>query len=375
MRAPTVRDPEGLTRRLARWCTDRLRAEGVPLDEPVTVELLGSPTSGNSNLTLPFTVSFTAAGTPGHEDLVLRMQVPEHQIFQDADVLREHRVLEALDAVPDVPTPSPRFVEADAKVLGAPFFVMARVPGTVPAGTPSIHVTGWLPQQPPAARRRAWEHALRALAALHRLDWRARAGFLVDGPVGTTLEQRLAHLSRWYEWARAGRSYPTASAALSWLHEHRPSDPGPPVLVWGDARVGNIAFGSDHRVVALLDWELASIGPPEIDVGWWLAMEEFQTAAHGVAPLPGWPDRAETVARYEALTGRRLRSLRWYEVLAAWVLTVTVIRMADIGVAAGRIPPGNHMGEGNLPAQMVARWLDLPVPDLDPAYAARRGLA
>ena len=56
------------------------------------------------------------------------------------------------------------------------------------------------------------------------------------------------------------------------------------------------------------------------------------------------------------------------------MLTVTVIRMADIGVAAGRLPADNQMGTGNLTAQMLARWLDLPVPDLDPHYAARRGL-
>ena len=62
-------------------------------------------------------------------------------------------------------------------------------------------------------------------------------------------------------------------------------------------------------------------------------------------------------------------------VLCAWVLTVTVIRMADIGVAAGRLAPSNRMGHGNLTAQMLARWLDLPVPELDPDYAARRGLS
>ena len=134
-------------------------------------------------------------------------------------------------------------------------------------------------------------------------------------------------------------------------------------------------FGEDHRVAAVLDWELASIGPAGIDLGWWLAMDEFQTTAHGIAPLPGYPDREATIERYAKLYGRVVDNVRWYEVLCAWALTVTVIRMADIGVAAGRLSPDNRMGHGNLTAQMLARWLDLPVPELDPAYAARRGLA
>jgi hypothetical protein len=66
--------------------------------------------------------------------------------------------------------------------------------------------------------------------------------------------------------------------------------------------------------------------------------------------------------------------LGWFEMYALWVLTVTVIRMADIGVANGRLPADNRMGDGNLTAQMLARRLGLPVPDLDPNYAARRGL-
>jgi aminoglycoside phosphotransferase (APT) family kinase protein len=93
-----------------------------------------------------------------------------------------------------------------------------------------------------------------------------------------------------------------------------------------------------------------------------------------VTPVAGYPDRDETIARYELLTGRTVGDLRWFEMLCAFVLTVTVIRMADIGVAGGRLPPDNRMGHGNLTAQMLARWLDLPVPELDAAYAARRGL-
>lgn len=361
-------DPE----RLGGWIADRLRADDH-VDGAVSVELLAAPASGNSNLTVPFAAHWASDTQDRTTELVLRMQVPTNQIFLDNDVLREFRVLSALQAVSTFPTPATRWAEPDSSVLGEPFFVMERVAGVVPAGTPSIHVTGWLSERAPAERRVAWESALQAMAAIHAVDWRSSVAFLDEGPNGTTLEQRIAHLGQWYEWARAGRAFPVTDAALWFLQSEIPRD-DEQVLVWGDARMGNLMFNADNRVAAVLDWELASLGPAGVDLGWWLAMDEFQTTAHGIAPASGYPDRAETIAQYQELTGRTVDNVRWFEVLAAFVLTVTVIRMADIQVASGLLPPDNQMGHGNLTAQMLARWLELPVPDLDPAYAARRGL-
>jgi aminoglycoside phosphotransferase (APT) family kinase protein len=251
---------------------------------------------------------------------------------------------------------------------------MDRVPGTVPTGAPTIHAAGWLTQRSPAQLEQAWESALVAIAAVAGVDWRAGLGFLADGGNGTTLHERVMHIAEWYRWCVADRSYPITDAALDHLIAEMPAGTGEPVLCWGDARLGNTMFGPDGRVAALLDWELASIGPPGIDLGWWLAFDEFTTRAHGITPLTGYPDRSATIERHEALTGRHVEHVRWYEIFCAWVLTVTVIRIADINVAAGRLAPDNRMGHGNLTAQMLARWLDLPVPDLDPDYALRRGL-
>jgi aminoglycoside phosphotransferase (APT) family kinase protein len=375
MTASASFDPTWLTGRLATWVAERLSESG-PVDGPVQLEVLPGPTSGNSNVTIPFTARWCASGRSCQAEFVLRMQVATNQIFLDTDVLREYRVLAALDDVPTVPSPSPCWAEPDEGVLGQPFFVMERVRGTVPSGTPSIHTTGWLSQCSAAEVRTAWDSALTTVAAIHDVDWRSAAPFLERAANGTTLAQRLDHLATWYAWASAGREFPVTDAALEYLRSEVPrGDLGRPVLVWGDARMGNLMFSEEHCVVAALDWELASIGPAALDIGWWLAMDEFQTRAHGVDPVRGYATRDETIARYQVLTGRTLEDLIWFEVHCAFVLTVTVIRMADIGVAAQRLSPDNRMGRGNLTAQMLARWLDLPVPELDPAYAARRGLA
>ena len=357
---------EPLDRALAAWMSRRL-------DVPAAVSFHGAVPTGNSNVTMPFTASW-GDGTGERLDLVLRMQVPDNQIFLDADVAREFRVLDALAQIGTVAVPRPRWVETGSAALGHPFFVMDKVAGTVPTGSPTIHAAGWLADRSPGQLHTAWDSALAAVAAVAAVDWRTHVPFLADGGNGTSLTERMTHLGQWYRWSVGDREFAVTDAALAWLEAEMPADTGAPVLCWGDARLGNTMFGDDGRVAALLDWELASIGPAGIDLGWWLAFDEFTTRAHGIAPLPGYPDRTATIERYQQLTGRTVGHVRWYEVFCAWVLTVTVIRMADIGVAAGRLSPDNRMGHGNLTAQMLARWLGLPVPDLDPDYAARRGL-
>ena len=369
--AVALEDPAAVEHALSEWIARRLATDGAPPRGPVRVALHGTPASGNSNVTVPLTVEWDGAA----EALVLRMQTTTNQIFLDADVLREARVLDGLAHWPAVPAPRVRWTEADPVVLGHPFFLMERLPGTVPHGMPSIHVDGWLPRLASVQRAAAWHTAMDALAAVHAVDWRAHHGFLADAPNGTTLAQRVEHLTRWYDWVRAGRVFPVTDAGLEYLREAAPRlAPAPIVLCWGDPRVGNMIFADDGHCTGVLDWELASLAPAALDVGWWCVMEEFQTLAHGIERLSGWPDRDATIAHYEAITSTRLPDLLWYEVLAAWVLTVTVIRMADIGVAGGTLAPTTRMGHGNLTAQMVARRLGLPVPPLDPDYARRRGL-
>lgn len=365
-------EPGALAAKLSAWIGTRLEGEPGAPARAVQVTLLGPPPSGNSNVTLPFVADWDA----GSIDLVLRMQHPENQIFLDADVMREFEILAALETDQTIPSPQAVWSEPDPDVLGHPFFVMERVHGDVPAGMPSIHVTGWLAEQDPATRTASWNSALAALGAIHSFDWRTHLPHLADGANGVDVGQRLAHLDRWYRWVTAGRPFPVTDAGLDHLHATVGGlAPAEPVLLWGDARLGNTMFRSDGRVAAVLDWELASIGPAGVDLGWWLAFEEFNTAAHGIEPMAGLPGRDATIERYEALSGESIADIEWYETLAEWVITVTVIRMADVGVAAGRLRPDTRMGHGNLTAQMLARRLGLEVPALDRDYAIRRGLA
>ena len=249
-----------------------------------------------------------------------------------------------------------------------------RVEGRVPLGKPSIHNAGWLPTLTRAERERLWRSALEILVSVHGVPWRSTHGFLLNGvPEAATPSGHVTTLADWYEWTIDGRSYPITDAALEYLQDHVGEvDMAEAVLLWGDPRVGNMIFSSDNTVAAAVDWETASIGPAGRDLAHWLFFDEFQTQAVDIDRLPGWPDRETTIACYEAISGRRLGSLEFFEVMESLFMATTLIRQADRRVAMGLAPPGNRMGHDNTVTQLLARKLGLAVPPLSPDYVAHR---
>jgi aminoglycoside phosphotransferase (APT) family kinase protein len=354
---------------LVAWLATRL---AVP---EVRVTALARPSGGQSNDTIVFDAEWTERGLARCDTFVLRRGQTSHHIFGAPDVLREFQVIDGL-ASSWVPVPRARWAEPDPSVIGAPFFVMDAVAGNVPLAKPSIHSHGWLPTLTVEERTRLWSSALDALVAIHAVDWKATHSFLVDGdPANAGVPAHLQRIADWYRWATAGREYAITDAALDLLLARLDTVvTRAPVLVWGDARVGNMIFGAGPRVAAVIDWEVATIGAPEIDVGHWLFFDRFATDAIGVPPLPGWPDRATTIARYEDRSGRALVDLEYFEMLEELVIATTLIRQADARVARGLAPAATRMGHDNTVTQMLARRLGLPVPDLSPDYLAHRGI-
>ena len=358
---------------LAAWLADRLREESGARVTGVRLGPLERPKAGQSSEMVIFGARWREEGRERSAEFVLRRQPGPGGIFLHPDAVREARVLRALASRSRAPVPAVRWVEPDADVLGGPFFVMDRVPGRVPAAKPSIHSHGWLVPLSPAERRRLWESAMDALVAVHSTPWRESHAFLLEEGVEPGLESHLRRTAQWYRWAADGRPFPTTDAALAYLMDRRAEvAAGEPVLVWGDARIGNMIFGPDLSVAAVLDWEVACVGPAAIDVAHWLVFDEFATAACGVDRLDGFPGRSETIARYEAASGRTLRDLDFFEILQAFFLATTLIRQADAKIRTGTLPAGSRMAHGNALTQMLARRLGLPVPDLAEDYLAHR---
>jgi len=357
---------EALAGTLAAWLKERTGADSV------TVSEFARPAAGQSS----DNVLFDASVDSHVEHLVIRRQADGATIFRDPDVIKEARVVQGLSTA-GVRVPNVRWTEPDSSVLGAPFFIMDRVEGMVPFGKPSIHAAGWIPSLKPAARERLWTSALNVLISVHAVPWRSTHDFLLKGdPGAASAGSHLTALADWYQWTTGTRSYPITDAALEYLEEHLADiDPGDPVLLWGDPRVGNVIFAEDNTVAAALDWETASIGPAGRDLAHWLFFDEFQTEAVGIERLPGWPDRQETVAFYEKHSGRRLSGLVFFDVMESLFMATTLIRQADHRVRMGLAEPGTRMGHDNAVTQMLSRKLGLAVPPLSPDYLAHRGLS
>jgi aminoglycoside phosphotransferase (APT) family kinase protein len=321
---------------LASWLSRQLAADSC---RDVRIQDLSAPDAGYSGKTIFARVSWAAAdGAEYLRELVFRVQVPDQQLFVAPDALRQARVMSALAGHPGAPVPKIRFTEADPQVLGAPFYVMDRVRGRVPGDVPSWHRKGWTVELSPAERARLHDNGLAALVALHRVDWQPGMSFLDPPGPGTALDRYLSQLEHWYEWCGPSRRFgpDVLAAGLRHVLGNRPDDPRETV-VWGDARVGNMCFADDLSVAALFDWESATIGPPGIDLGWWLMFERYLCEAQGLRRLDGVPGREETIARYQELGGAPVPDIGYYELLAAVVMTLITSRLADVLVDTGRV--------------------------------------
>jgi aminoglycoside phosphotransferase (APT) family kinase protein len=370
-----MREVETIRAPLAGWLRERLGQDLGTDPGPVAIGGLTRPTVGQSSETLIFDAAWQQAGQSVRADLVLRMQPGPGGIFLRPDAVREGRVLAGLETG-TAPVPRVRWIEPGASVFGVPFFVMDRVHGVVPAGKPSVHAAGWLPTLAAEQRARAVESAIDAMAAVHAADWQRTHGFLrPPGAAGPGLTSHLDGLADWYEWAAAGRTFAITDEALAYLRRERGTVvDGEPVLLWGDARIGNVLFDPDTCLVnAILDWECAALGPAEVDLAHWLVFDELSTAANQIEPLTGYPVREQILARYESASGRAVPTdLLYFEIMQCFFLATTIIRQTDAAVRAGHLDRRTRMGHDNTLTQMLARRLELPVPPVDPDYVAHR---
>ncbi|GAA3946767.1 phosphotransferase family protein [Actinomadura viridis] len=352
MPVPDQRDPEVTLRSLAGWLGERLPgARILTLDTPST--------SGFSNETLIFEAAWDGpGGRERHRTFVARVAPVRYRIFPDARFEEQYRLMRILDERTDVPVPPILWYEPSPEPLGAPFFVMGHAEGRVPTDMPPYHTDGWVTRVPPEERAAMWWSALEILARVHRLDPVALdLGFLDQPEWGAApgLGQRLAYYRHYLRWAYDGPQE-TALRALAWLEANRPDEPGPPALLWGDARIGNVVF-RDGAPVAALDWETAVLGAPEEDLAWFLYLDRHHSEGVGAPRLPGFPSHAETTGRYEELLGRPLRHLEYYEVLSGFKFAVIMARIGQAMIDFGWIEPDADFPYANTCTRLLDRIL------------------
>lgn len=237
------------------------------------------------------------------------------------DVLREARLLTQLAATA-VPTPRVLAACDDVSVIGAPFYLMDRVPGTV--------ISSSLPAalDNPAERRRIGEQMIEVLLALHAVDWRALELEGFGRPSGY-LERQVRRFRQLWELNRT-RDIPAVEVVADWLEANLPAS-AETTIVHGDYRPGNALFDerAPARMTAMLDWEMATLGDPLADLGYltvfWRDPEDEETSLFDLSPVTrreGFPRRRELAALYFERSGRPAVDLAWYQTLALWKTSV-----------------------------------------------------
>ncbi len=347
------RDLDQVRAHLTTW----LRAQ-LPGARDLEVSSLRAPKAGVSNETFLFEVT----SRTGTERLVARLEPRDFLVFPEYDLEQQYGVMARLDGS-SVPVPRVRWLERDPAVLGSPFYVMDAVDGDVPSEVPSYHVFGWVHDAPPARRERIWWNGLEMLARIHALDWRGLGlGFLGEPASGRdAIDRQLAYWDRYLALVRdEGPPQPTLDATLGWLRANA-FTPRRVSLCWGDSRLPNLMF-RDDRVAAVLDWEMAFLGDPEADLGWWCFLDWANNEGYGGPHLAGIPGKDETLARYAELTGHAVEHAHWYEVFAAFRYGVILGRVAIRMRAIGASLPSDDWESNNVCTQALARLLDLPPP-------------
>jgi aminoglycoside phosphotransferase (APT) family kinase protein len=268
---------------------------------------------GHSNLT--FLVS------DGEREVVVRRPPPPPVPPGGHDVLREARLIRALTGT-GVPVAEVLAVGQEGEVLDVPFYVMQYVRGVV--------ITDRTPDAlaAPEDRRALGETFIDCLADLHVVDWRARGLEGFGRPEGFNKRhlRRIGGLL-----TDEDGNPPRAFAEIeAWLAANAPAESAASI-VHNDYRIGNVMFAPEPpaRMLAVLDWELATLGDPLLDVGYILASYPQEgeprtpTQDFGLAALePGWPSREALADRYAARTGRDLSDLSWYIAMSEWKIGV-----------------------------------------------------
>ena len=288
--------------RLEAWFARQLPSAGS-----VEIIRVGRLPAGASNETLSLDLAIWCDGRTIALPLVLR---PERAggILAPYDVLRQFRVMRALSGT-DVPVPAVAWYEADDSILGAPFFCMSRLEcETLPLF--------WYGDSP---RLRS---AARMLSEVHAVDWRAVGlGFLREDEHASATAGELAAWRERAELLRVGRA-PLLLALGDYLVRNEPSDASL-ALLHGDPNPGNYLFRGAH-VVGVVDWELAAIGDPRSDLGFYAAL---MTVFGG---FPGEGGRTLLSDAYEAETSRALHNLEYYEALGLYRMAIVMSAWASV---------------------------------------------
>lgn len=298
---PAGIDPE----RVSAWFVDNIPGVVLPLEFRLIA-------GGRSNLTFE-------VRDGGGTRYVLRRPPTSHVLPTAHDMAREYKIISALGPA-GVPVAPAFGLSTDEAVNGAAFYVMGYVDGIIARSEDEAKQDLDL-----AARYQTGLAMIDTLAQIHGVD-PDEVGL---GDLGRKEDYISRQLRRWfgnYQAALESRGG-EGLADIDFVHDQLAAqipEQGRAGVVHGDYRLDNCVVSSDGRVLAVLDWELCTLGDPLADLGqlmvYWPEPGEFSALGQSATTAPGFPSRTEMASRYEAATGRDLRRLDYYMAFGYWKL-------------------------------------------------------
>lgn len=342
----STRDLGVIRQRLTAWMEKTL---GVG-SEPRLSELRNPGNAGMSSETLLFDLTWKDNGVERSGSFVGRLPPASdaYPIFRKYDFELQVNVMRLVGERSKVPVPKVVWDEPSPEPLGMPFFIMERSKGEPVADLPPYLFDGWLLEASPADQAKLQQGAVAAIAGIHGVKATpAEVAFLMPKSPGDTPMRRIfGDWKAYYDWAGEGLHVPLIEELRTWLVANWPESESEPVICWGDARPGNILW-HDFEAQAVLDWEMATFGPRELDIAWLIFFHRyFQAIAAKLGfptvPMPDFLRRDDIVGAYEKLTGYKVKNINWY-------LGFSLLRMSqfDIRICKRAIKFGERSEESD----------------------------
>lgn len=332
------RDHGELRRRFESWLREQLGDDA----NPVITSFEAPESNGMSSETILVSAVWDSPDGRGDHDLVVRIAPPSDSmpVFSRYDLSLQYDVMALVGERTDVPIPRLLWNEPSPEPLGAPSFVMGRSVGDVPPDLMPYTFGSWVSEATDSDRERMERTTVDVLTKVAAIaDPQVSVPSLAPEPDDgrSALRCHVDAARAWLDWSVGDEASPLLDRCFEWLESNWPSDEGETVLSWGDARIGNIMY-RDFEPVAVLDWEMAALGPRELDLAWLIFLHRFFddiAVQMGLQAMPDFLRRDRMESLYEELSGHRPQNMDWYLMYSAVrhgiVFTRISRRMAHFG--------------------------------------------
>ena len=328
---------------LEQWLIERL---GPDADARIT-EFVVPEGNGMSSETILFDAEWTEDGERSNHRLVMRLApaADSFPVFPKYDLTQQFETIRLIAEHTDIPVPEVLWDEPGLETLGAPFFVMRRVDGIVPRDVmPYTFGDNWVYDASPEQLWTLTHSTAEVLAKLREIPDPTTTFALLEQPGDESESPLRRHVNdsrAWLDWSVGDEPSPLLDRCFQWLEDHWPEVEPPATVSWGDARIGNIMY-DDFRPVAVLDWEMAALGPAAVDASWMIFLHRFfqdMAERYGMPGLPDFMRRDDVVRTYEELSGLPLTDVPYYEVFAALRFAIVSVRTSARAIAYGDMQP------------------------------------